>query len=520
MAEGLEDRFDVEDWAYVGEGKMRIACANVNSSHHMFGLLLSIPKLTVACTAAVAADSLVRDVATMTCVMRECFTISYLSDVLRIVQLKQSFVAELSERLNSVRPAGRKKGSQEVQLLTSALLQRNFNCLYRPLRDIVTIELKVKSGLKSTSPFLPDDRLIKTKHSPFGLQQLYMHAKAKQSEDLSMSWGTLGAYSRYDPSKLCSRQYADVRDSLNVLLGSPQNNLRISVNGRHCYGWDKPDIGALHSAMASCTHKDLVAGDAACVGAAHLTGTLDALASLLCVEDILERLQAAQRLDLLDSEGAALAFDRIVELAGSVDAATTTVLQQLLRPIQPSIFAFAFQGLSLSSTPPVRDCPCIVVELVRLKIHEGLSMDDIDKRRRSALSLLASASMDEAALLLQLWMVALIAKDASIIVSLQCMPLGGSRTSCASSADAGVAWEAGRFGIHRQSSSHCGVVFPHTREGSSERDSEQDALGVSYVYNVGIVDIGLKSVSKAKQKSAHDATICAMCQGLDGTQFV
>ncbi|KAJ1402044.1 inositol-pentakisphosphate 2-kinase [Ochromonadaceae sp. CCMP2298] len=509
MDEGLDDRFDVEDWAYVGEGKMRIACANVNPSHHMFGLLLSIPKLndTGACSVSAATGSLVSDVATITGIMKDCFTTSYLSDVLRIVQLEQSFTAELTRRLDSQRPAGRKKDN-ELLLLTSALLQRNFNHLHRPLRSYgplplratITIELKVKSGLKSSSPFLPDDRLIKLKHSTFGLQQMYTHAKAKQSEDLALSWGTLGAYSRYDPSKLCSRQYADVRDSLNVLLGSPRNNLRISINGRHLYGWDKVDIGALHRGMASA-HNNLCGDES--VGA-HLRSTLDALASLLCAEDILERLQAMQRLDLLDAEGAALAFDRIVELAGSDDA-TTVILQQLHRPIQPSLFAFALQGLSLA--PPV-DCPPIVVELVRLKIHEGLSMEDVDERRRAALSLLASASMAEAALLLQLWMVALIAKDASVIVSIQRMD--GPHTSAPN--DAGV-WE-GRI-VQRQSSSHCGLVFPPS--GGSQGDSEEVA---GYAYNVGIVDIGLKSVSKAKQKSVHDAAMCAMCQGLDSTHFV
>ncbi|KAI8600674.1 inositol-pentakisphosphate 2-kinase [Dissophora ornata] len=138
------------------------------------------------------------------------------------VSLPADFMRELAERIELSRPADRlKKGidfSQTVGFLALDHTKFIKPCTGQPS---VAVEIKPKWGFLPQSPFIPQDLDIKRRKCRFCM---YQHSKMKSGQEETLS--------EFCPVDLCSGNELLVRNALNSLVKTPQNNLRLFIDGR------------------------------------------------------------------------------------------------------------------------------------------------------------------------------------------------------------------------------------------------------------------------------------------------
>ena len=166
----------------------------------------------------------------------------------KLLTLEFSSIYELLTKSLPKRPPGRVAGIPISNTLSEKVvyLQPNLHLHVRPKHEflrrfgyssncVVSLEMKVKCGLKSLSPFVNHANSIKFLLGRYSLMQFFKQWEC--DHDIQCEWGKFTSMSNYDPSELCSRERSKVTRALNDLLENPQNNLRVSLNGEHAYGW-------------------------------------------------------------------------------------------------------------------------------------------------------------------------------------------------------------------------------------------------------------------------------------------
>jgi hypothetical protein len=513
-----------DDWIYAGEGNNSIAIANndVHVDGDFYGCLLIIPKLCRdGLHDRVLPLNIGHYVQYIENVMRPWFTSSYVSDRMELIELDDVFLSEIASRIVDHRPLGRLKCDTPLILSSSACVQRNFNVIYRmrppignegirytnTLNTYLSIELKVKSGLKGTSPFIPESRSIKRRFSKFFLTQL--HKKSRVSSlGTDQSWGIFVEESTYDPALLFSGNYNNVKSSLCRLFKVPQNNLKVKVNNKHLYGLDKVDMNHLLEGLSSLHVSPTVTSNSNNSDAGVLDIIIDCLSSVLSEECILPRLEAMLKLDLLDVEGCEVVYNRLLQLfKGSHVELETYLLECFSSPLDGTIIEF-MRRFDQSRLP--KECPSsglqlpgIIVELASCQVDDSMPIETIQVLHYTALGLIEKeTSIGHLALLLKMWMMSLIAKDVSLMVTLQ--PVVVSRATDNTNTKEPMNQVGKRMQL--QDSLSCGVVFP-----IGVVDSRPGDPLMMFFYSVGILDIGLKPISKIWSKNKVEEAFCSQC---------
>lgn len=513
-----------DDWIYAGEGNSSIAIANndVHVDGDFYGCLLIIPKLCRdGLHDRVLPLNIGHYVQYIENVMRPWFTSSYVSDRMELIELDDVFLSEIASRIVDHRPLGRLKCDTPLILSSSACVQRNFNVIYRmrppignegirytnTLNTYLSIELKVKSGLKGTSPFIPESRSIKRRFSKFFLTQL--HKKSRVSSlGTDQSWGIFVEESTYDPALLFSGNYNNVKSSLCRLFKVPQNNLKVKVNNKHLYGLDKVDMNHLLEGLSSLHVSPTVTSNSNNSDAGVLDIIIDCLSSVLSEECILPRLEAMLKLDLLDVEGCEVVYNRLLQLfKGSHVELETYLLECFSSPLDGTIIEF-MRRFDQSRLP--KECPSsglqlpgIIVELASCQVDDSMPIETIQVLHYTALGLIEKeTSIGHLALLLKMWMMSLIAKDVSLMVTLQ--PVVVSRATDNTNTKEPMNQVGKRMQL--QDSLSCGVVFP-----IGVVDSRPGDPLMMFFYSVGILDIGLKPISKIWSKNKVEEAFCSQC---------
>jgi hypothetical protein len=372
----------------------------------------------------------------------------------------------------------------------------------------------VKGGIRGTSPFIPVHRSIKLRTSRFQLMQCQKILQASQSKDGVMAWGKFVARSEYKPEQLCSGDKTAVMHALSTLMVTPQNNLRVSVNGAHIYGWDKVNVELFHQALRDCDFLREGGEQSA------RDVLLQILAHILMQERVLYMLRSVQDLDVLDVEGSAMVYARLLSLfIGDTHQTNAYIAERMAVPI-PSSLTSAMNishnaEYSSNNEHPhacctiLEDAPgsvCnIVLKLRALRIDEHTPSAERLARCAAAELLVSVADREECALLLQLFMVSLIAKDASVMVSFQaCAPGDCQGSSLAAKA---------------QTAAHCGIVtIPAAACAGDIVVAQAPALGPQrgFLYTVGLIDVGLKALDKLWAKELEEDAVCAAAEAVLG----
>jgi hypothetical protein len=494
-------------WSFLAEGKMHVVVSN--SSHSTRPIILRIPKHT--------AISNSNDQLFVLNLMIPWYSSSSIS-MSSVIELSNTFIESLTNQIDSFRPLNRKIVSEPLCLKHHAHIEFNYNYVHKGLPRLsnifqlktsvgehsdtllilngchISFDFKVKCGLLGSSPFIPSSRGLKLGNSKFRLMQLYKLAKKTKSIACTAplrnasgepAWGTFHTVSHYNPSDLCSMDKDKIMTALNALVDNPQNNLRVCLNGRHVFGWDKDKATAVDLTAVCCQFL----GDTSSADDASLRRTLDLLTAVLSAEQTLSRLEQMQAMDLLDVEGAALVFQRLVDLSGGdVDAAERLINVALESPMDDGIQISIAHCLSSSGYGNCELCPSVVVSLAALRISASTPEHIADQYRLSAHSLLAEMTKSDCLLLLTLWMMGLVAKDASVIVALQRV--------CGMPSDRAV--NIDKSSVQMQTETTAGLVI-------KSYDDMSDSSDVCvFAYCLSLVDIGPKSVDKIWKKGLEE----------------
>ena len=462
-ANGSQELLSYDDWTFLAEGNAHILL--VSSQRSCRDTVLRIPK-QVPLDPASTYDFLVN-------VALPLLGRQYLFFP-RFAQLSPEFVLALQHELQSCNWDYRRQW--DAYSITSPWMAELLpNCFSPslistklfascPVPEVLSVELKVKGGLLSRSPFLQGSSRIKLLKNRFQLVHAYKyHLKNKGFDGYKAP--------SYRPRDLCSGEISRVQNALLSLLACPGNNISVRRDGHCIFG-----------------EKDGAADDVSrawflFLGCACLLDTLEAfvqtVSAVLVKETALNRLMRMQALDVIDCEGCTLIFDRLALLCGSKYAAL-----ELLRNSAGDPFPFEISELSdlLYEISPSSSLKCnidfgVVTRVLSLSVSASLPKEELTDRHTAALSLVDSLGVSDCITLLRLWLVSLTAKDASLILTLVKEP--GERP-------------------HSEPS-------PRILKPSDGNYGEMLAYGCRLKYSLKLVDINCKPADKCDSKRETEA---------------
>lgn len=459
-----------DEWDYVAEGGLHVVCRCRSKRGKVLRLRKSVEGGPVSCSRYDAADD------AMGVIWRTIFGGQVVLESQR-VPLDEAFLIELSRRIEPHRPVQRRHATIDTTVSHGQLLDDASQLLPPACEDVVTVELKVKCGLKSSSPFTPSSRGLKRRLGRFHLMQLYKQAQSLQTDN-NAARGR--AVSLYDPCLLCSGNDLLVSQALHALVANPQNNLLLFRNGHPCAKLSSDGDGT-RGGHAEHWDADLL---------------VEAVSAVLARSDILPRLQMAQSLDFIDIEGASLAFARVERELGGRHAAEQAVLESfrsfdyaaqnrlvslLMQEAEHELgnaAAAASHPASARAIPAPYASPMEV--LFHLRLGEEDTVEEEEKKRRLASAFLDSCSATACLELLQYWLLALTAKDASLMISLAFQSALTESTECRGPCQGSI------------------TITPEICNG---------ALPIRLVYSMGLVDMGLKHPRKCWSKADKEEAI-------------
>lgn len=406
MSESLQSTFSLlsEDWIYCTEGNQTIVFRATSTFSRW---VLKVPKREVS----LGFEG-------FHTIINSWFPKRFLLESLPVA-LDQIELSKMLDVAHPLRPSKRLKRCPLVHLPLWGILEEAAMKLPTLVAQVqgfsmkggaeISFEFKVKCGLKSLSPFLVGERLIKRTVSRYTIMQLVKLMKTKTEDALLCPWGQFTGISSYDPCDLCSRNPCRIRKAIAALLQNPQNNLRICVDGTHIFGWDKTDRSIFDNLLGNLFSE---------------LNPIDSVVECLTEETLLEDLESLQASDIfLDIEGCTLALERLKDL---LPEATEKDLQEFISGAS-SISNIEklrdvhqwFRSLEAGDTSFLASVDCVDDALLStlrdaaflFRSTEPISHEDIS---RWAKALNAESCRG----LLQVWLLALGAKDASIILTL------------------------------------------------------------------------------------------------------
>lgn len=523
-------------WWLVGEGKTCIAVVDAAQRYAPSSCLLIFRKTTPSCPVLDIEYSMQQDIVVIENIMRKWFGHSYVSDKLEIAMLPQEVARDMTRSVEGDRIEYRKVELPQLQVHHIGLLIRNFNTIYKTVsvpiindwhqlaaaHNMLSLELKVKCGLPCRSPLVAEQRSFKLFRSRFWVMQLY---KAELR-------GTRGKLSTYDPCGLCSLDFSRIKAELQHLLKDPQNNFRVTYGGRKHFGDDLTSIDELHTLLSAF----LNGGEFETVHGSCKTNSCDfmlgAWSSLLCRERLLERLEAMQALDLIDIDGAALVYHKLVTLVGSMESVDAMLAEAMTIAVHPdgdpqllqtglTLRALARGNKTIDNAMFETHAAPIIATFARLQLNADMTPQECAHCRRAALEVLEDLSVADGVLLLRLWLLALTAKDASVILTMK-----PAWESSVSQFIHGTFAEVNRpMHVICQTVDSCGVLLPFIRDaGTPPQNLRDDAdsnptttsaggdhCKIALIYSMGVTDIGLKPVNKCWKKVLEEDAVLKAC---------
>ena len=326
------------DWQFIAEGRLHVVFFNRNKNSIYYNDVLKIPKVQIKKICRIPDSTFYEyDAYMVQNIMSKWFSRGYIQDIQRIT-LSVAFIEYIVNAYNHD-GTGR---SKNLLLAPFAYIERNLLKVMQPIppshshltwmsvSKVISFEFKVKCGLRSISPFNKSSRRLKLKYSRFAMMQVLKKEKAVRSGDV------VNEMSAYRPDQLCSKDTEMVFDCLKTLVRHPQNNLKVSLNGKHKFGWGKTDCTALHNTCSYFLESDGGKIGVSSSGSEVESEDSDIVLSLICKvlseNSLLLELQRMQLLDILDSEGAAIVYGRLVEVAGSTALADDCILAHIAIP--------------------------------------------------------------------------------------------------------------------------------------------------------------------------------------------
>ncbi|KAG6531291.1 inositol-pentakisphosphate 2-kinase IPK1-like [Zingiber officinale] len=318
---------DAKDWFYKGEGAANLVLGYSGSSPSLVGKVLRIQKsakqinlsengclvlsdeerliwrgvgeLVKSTSKEAAARAFVQ------CVMTNYLDSKHIDPGIPIPVFKE-FLEAVEMNINSQRPTWRVAASNIDNLCGSALLISDHSIISgAPKSDFCfAVEIKPKCGFLPSSEYIAEANSIKKHVTRFKMHQF-----------LKLHQGEVSQVSGYDPLDLFSGSRDRMLLAITALFTSPQNNFRIFMNGALIYGG--LGGGADNNSVLSPKTENAIA-DLIAASGLQLVSLLELTAEILLRSEILHRLLATQKMDILDIEGAIHLYYNIISQPCSV----------------------------------------------------------------------------------------------------------------------------------------------------------------------------------------------------------
>jgi hypothetical protein len=518
------------------------------------------------------------------CAANQQFTISninkwfsdqYISDCM-LVDLSREWLDSITRKMNDLRPKGRKKkplhlfpvGYIESNILLFPPLSSSPRVSLSPPRPSMTMgwEIKLKSGLKSISTFLPPSNYAKLFYSRYYVTQYYKEFTANQSPLHQLEWGQFSEKSFYQPNHLCSTNPCLIQKAVNQLIHTPQNNLGVFLNGSRCYGWDISDKSCFHQSLQQFFQPllpiDFSSRDSFSSSQSSSSSSPILLqklitkvySSIIYSESVMKSIEKLQTLDFVDAEGIALFYEKGNSFySNNRIKFEEDLLGYMSRPLDDSMLKLSsifyeyhyrskvseqsergqreqqVQSLQFSSS---------LSKLILLALQRNPETDHSSSESMSypslssdfpqwreellqkSLQLLEELSISDIFYVLKLWMLASIAKDCSIMITIRYPPhlelnkhINHSLLSSLLSKLSEETEEEQSFSLlfpvkNFQDSSAYGKVYLSDKEMFQVDDDEEEEKCFYFEYKIHLIDIGLKDFSKFYERKDKDTFIC------------
>jgi hypothetical protein len=487
----------LEDWEYCSEGNAHLICRYFGQDTIFAGQVMRIPMKTGISSCFKARDFIVN-------VMLPLFggdNILYPQIVSVPSAHLQSVLLKMQESSSNFSNDVWDRMMEELSSshVSPIMLEPDLTRIQRPdLFDdhCISVEIKVKCGLKSHSPFLSGISMLKRKLGRFQLVQ----------------YGKLSRRNDYDPSALCSRDIAKVRSALGTLSEAPYKNLIIKFRGNTVFSEKSQSYDDLVGSFNSFLGTEEGRVGSVDEVPAVLDSFLNLLAGILARDSLLMKLEGVQGLDIFDCEGSQAILTRLIALTGSLDAAERHIEQITCEPIDMNLLrktgACGTVGSGLLSdrseldnrpnlsTPLPENVPLGYEKYGEFQRLASMSAEcnGFDTLQEKAMCLASSLTAGECSFLLHIWLLAQAARDVSLIIRLSLpQPQQQQQQQPLKSAIQGI------------SQQYVPWYWPCTSNG--EGPGAENTMQQTVKYNLSLTDVGPKPVHKVCEKYEKETSI-------------
>lgn len=496
------------DWEYYAEGGKHIVIINHNKEHKLFQYIIKIIKQETPNQFDHDQINIENNNNFLKNNFYQFFG-CYIFQSIEI-ELSKDFLKNIELKISPKRSKYRYEHEKTLHFSGNAKLEQNlftFPSIHGfNNSNFISFEIKVKCGLTSHSPFVSPNHQIKYNLSMFQIMQLFKQSNMMLNHE-DPSWGHFETSSNYNPRDLCSGIIDRVNNSIIQLFENPQNNLKIVFNSDHIYGWDKCDLSFLTSQLQNVSFNPIY----------NELFSIKILQELLTIisaqEKVMQQVEMMQALDVIDTEGMLLLYAKGRTLIGNFDEHLFSYLSE---PMQSDLnFEQLTKSLLLLSDHRVYDKETLFSQLnlssaikrllnIEIPLSQMLNDEMIMEINIKAESLLEEFTLNDILLLLKLWMISYIAKDLSVIITIQpriqadyqlindelntLLTLSNSNT-----------WE-----LQLQKCPNLrGKLYPFAKSYTDEHVRNQ----FYYEYQISIIDIDLKSLEKMRRKGKKEENI-------------
>ena len=357
-----------------------------------------------------------------------------------------------------------------------------------PEETCISVEIKPKAGYISCSPLIGPKRRIKLVRTKY-----WIHQQLMAKGCLKKGWGPLInnpgreiAVSTYNPLDLFSLEKNRIQHALHCLLEHPQNNLRVWYDEKIVIGQGAQELS--NSQANSILRGAFPLTSGTCSGANDLQDAIvEAVSEILMKEPLLSRLHNAQKFDFIDTDGAILIWNHLVQLCdGNLNKAENLVNQYQGRIkkiddiMMESKSRIEQNGLSAL---------CNRIASFREEI-KNVQADEkfLSKAYKETSELIGHLNKEESVQVLATWLLSLSMCDLSFFVTLS--PGTTSYTTCTSNLSSESIFST------QTEDSLGSVVISH--KGSAP---------AKYFYNVKVVDCEMKPSRKLRNREQSEAVM-------------
>ncbi|KAH9319519.1 hypothetical protein KI387_021288 [Taxus chinensis] len=325
---------DAEEWEYRGEGAANVVMVYHGTSLDFLGKVLRVqktaPMVPNGCSLEMNASLLSTEEQALWSDLREVVAVNlkellaqaYAQHVIGSllgsdhvdpgtpVCVSKEFLEALDQNIYDRRPSWRIEATKINLQSGFALLMSDHASFSQGLNgatQCISVEIKPKCGFLPCSKFISSENHLKRSVSRFAMHQ---HLKFSQQK--------VACISKYSPLDLFSESRDRIHQAIGELFETPQNNLRIFLNGSLVFGGlgGYAEEGLLNGSITELAVKNLeglLENVISCQKGECMACFKDLITESLLQSGILSKLLQVQKMDMYDIEGAVHAYFNIIK---------------------------------------------------------------------------------------------------------------------------------------------------------------------------------------------------------------